>query len=85
MALVFDSGLGAYVVVGVDDLFFYKGFYYRLHDDKWSISVWPDRRWRPLSRRTLPPGLKGYESAKAKLKPNKHKQGRGHGPPASHR
>lgn len=37
--VVFDSGRGIYVVVGMPDVFFHEGRYYRRHEGSWQVSV----------------------------------------------
>ena len=81
--LIFDSGLGVYVVVDLDRVFFHQSHYYRLRDGGWSVSIRPDGGWGSVARRDLPAGLHTYGGKPGKSKKAKH--GRGHGPPASHR
>jgi hypothetical protein len=72
--LVFDSGLGLYLVVGWPGHFYDTGHYYRKADGVWLISTRLDTGWVAVSAKKLPPGLA--------------KKGRGpkKGPhPASHR
>jgi hypothetical protein len=56
--LVYDSGLGAYVVVGMTGVYFYDGIYYRYTRDHWYYTRDLGKNWR-LNRgdRGLPPGL----------------------------
>lgn len=56
--LVYDAGLGAYVVVGYPGVYFHDGHYYRLHDGRWHVGVELDGPWRPAPPRALPPGLR---------------------------
>ena len=57
--LLYDSGLGVYVVVGVPDFYFIDGNYYRHSHDGWYYSREYDRDWKPYKDhdRKLPPGL----------------------------
>jgi hypothetical protein len=43
--LVFDSGLGVYVVLGRPDYYFWDNRYYRYHDGHWQFSADVDGRW----------------------------------------
>ena len=69
--LVFDSGLGVYVVVGVPNHFYWDGTYLRLDDGRWYASVEIDGGWKPRDSGSLPPGLRKKSHAS--------KNGRGHG------
>ena len=42
--LVFDSGIGAYIVLGFDDLFFFDGVYMRFYDNRWHTADRHDGR-----------------------------------------
>lgn len=55
--LVFDSGLGVYLVAGVDRTYFYDGRFYRFRRGHWEESRDYDGNWRRSSGRRLPPGL----------------------------
>ena len=76
--MVFDAGLGAYVVVGWEDVFFLGDHFYRLNQAGWEISLRLDGGWTSIDTHRLPRGL-GKQAHKAK----RHR-GR-HGPPAKHR
>jgi len=55
--LVFDSGLGVYVVVDRHNHFYTKGRFYRYAHDGWQISTQLDGGWHQVARPALPPGL----------------------------
>ncbi len=55
--LVFDSGLGVYVVVGVPGRYYWDGYYLRVDGDQWYASVSLDGDWEKRGARKLPPGL----------------------------
>lgn len=56
--LLYDSGLGVYIVVGAPDFYFIDGFYYRHSHDGWYYSREYDRDWQPFKdHHKLPPGL----------------------------
>jgi hypothetical protein len=71
--LVFDSGLGVYVVVDLTDVFFYEGHYYRCEGERWFISPRPRDGWLVVAVTEVPGGL-----VKAKGKP-KGGNGKGKG------
>ena len=71
--LRFVSRLGVYVVVGHTNLYFHDGWFVRVHDGIWEVSVRLDGPWKPKRAGRIPPGLRAKHHAK---KP-KH---RGHGP-----
>lgn len=75
--LVFDSGLGVYVVVGLPGVYFHDGAYYRFDHDHWYYSRELKDDWREYKDdRGLPPGLmkkhgkekKGKDKGKGKEK-----------------
>ncbi len=72
--LVYDSGLGVYVVIELDDHFYFKGHYYRHGEDQWEIGVHVDGPWEVVAEKSLPKGLRGKKKGKAKGKgkPEKH-------------
>jgi hypothetical protein len=75
--LVFDSGLGVYVVVGTPDCWWLDGGYYRWRDGVWSMGVHVSGPWTAVEVGKVPSGLRGYKG-------NKHGKGKGKGgPPAS--
>jgi hypothetical protein len=68
MELVFDSELGVYAVVGLADCYYLDGFYFRLQDGNWQMSVSIDGGWKAAQFEKLPPGLKAKGNAKGKAK-----------------
>ena len=85
--LVFDSGLGVYVVVALEDVFYHVGHYYRWHDARWSRSDRSDGGWKVVVVSELPAGLKSYRGPagkpkKAKGHKHKHKHKSGAASPA---
>lgn len=56
--LVFDSGIGVYVVVGHSDHYYHEGYFYRCINGRWEISLEPDSGWAFVAVDSLPPGLK---------------------------
>jgi hypothetical protein len=73
--LVFDSGLGVYIVVGYPDYYYYDGYFYRFCGGAWEISSKPDRGWAGVSSVSLPAGLK----AKGSLSKGNNGKGKGNG------
>ena len=70
--LVFDNGLGVYVVVGMSDYYFWNGSYLRIRDGQWWVSTYLDGDWRPHDTGSLPNGLQArYAKSKGK-KSKKH-------------
>jgi hypothetical protein len=55
--LVFDSGLGVYIVVGLPDHYYSDGRYYRYHRGYWEYSPDLDGPWHGRDKKKLPPGL----------------------------
>lgn len=62
--MVFDSGIGAYIVLGFDDLFFLDGLYLRFYDGRWHSSDRYDGRWRLTDDRHIPRKLRHARSQK---------------------
>ena len=56
--MIYDSGYGLYVVVGVSDCYYHNGYFYRLHGDAWQISVRAEGGWTVVDCDMLPPGLR---------------------------
>ena len=73
--VVFDSGLGVYVVVGLTDHYYHDGYFFRLRSGIWESCPQPDGHWKVVSANSLPIGLQ----AKAKVNSNSNNRGRGKG------
>ena len=75
--LVFDTGLGVYVVVDMSGYFFDNGSFYRYRDNNWEVSIDVDRGWTIVASKKVPHGLlashhgKGHGSDKRKSKKSK--------------
>lgn len=75
--LIYDSGRGVYVVVGLDGHYYFDGRYYRLRNGQWQVGVHIKAGpWEFVSEESIPPGLRGRKKGKAK---SKEHPGRGHG------
>jgi hypothetical protein len=75
--VVFDSERGIQVAVGLPDVFFHAGHYYRERDGRWEVSLSGDSGWR-ISVASEIPGVvvdarKKPHPGPAKRKPAKHK------------
>jgi len=72
--LVFDSGLGVYVVVGMQGVYYWDGAFIRVDGDQWYASFSLDDGWEPQRVSDLPPGLqtKQYRVGKKGKKPKAH-------------
>ncbi len=73
--LVFDTGLGVYVVVDMDEYFFDSGSFYRYRDNNWEVSIDIDRGWTIVASNKIPHGLLAnhHGHGKHKGKGKKHK------------
>lgn len=67
--LIFDSGLGLYVVVGHPDCYYHEGYFYRLHGAVWEMSLQPNTGWACVSISSLPPGLQAKNNGRDKRHP----------------
>jgi hypothetical protein len=56
--LVYESGIGVYVVRGYSDIYFYGDNYYRLHKGSFTISGHVDGPWHKVAVKKLPRGLR---------------------------
>ncbi|MGB2866151.1 MAG: hypothetical protein WBC05_22650 [Sedimentisphaerales bacterium] len=75
MELVYDSGRGVYVVVGLSDHYYHDGYFYRLRGGLWEMSLKPDGGWKAASEKSLPMGLQ----VKVKANGNGNGNGKGNG------
>ncbi len=71
--VIYNSGYGAYVVVGHTDHYFFDGHYYRFYKNNWQVSVSINNpKWKSAKLEILPPGLKAKHKIKlSKAKPFK--------------
>ncbi|MBN2317014.1 MAG: hypothetical protein JXM79_24015 [Sedimentisphaerales bacterium] len=77
--LIYDAGLGLYVVVGYTDYYYYDGTFYRLHAGLWEMSLYPDRDWEPLYHKPLPPGLRAKSNGKVDVQTSSHDRNKSRG------
>ncbi len=71
--MVFNTGMGVYIVVGYPKHYFYDNSYYRYHDGIWKMSVHIKGPWVIITESDLPPGLKKKGKSKKKKHPGKGK------------
>jgi hypothetical protein len=69
--LVFDSGRGVYIVIGLSDHYYHDGYFYRLQGGLWEMSLKPNSGWKVVSGKSLPLGLQ--------VKANSNGNGKGKG------
>jgi hypothetical protein len=65
--LVYNSEIGAYLVMGHDHYYFHNDRFYRLTNGSWEVSVEIGGKWRTIPHKKVPPGLqKKYAYHKVK-------------------
>ncbi len=62
--LLFDSGLGVYVVVGHTDIYFHDGWFIRVHNGSWQVSATLDGSWKAKSAAWVPSSLRSKHHGK---------------------
>lgn len=62
--LVFDSGLGVYVVVDLPGVYFHGDRFYRQANGGWGIAGGPGGPWVAVAERDIPPGLQRQQTRK---------------------
>ena len=75
VTLELDTGRNVYVVVELEDVFFFEKRYYRCEDARWLASVRPDGGWVAIAIGDVPAGLRDYRphgKGKGKAKGKKH-------------
>lgn len=77
LEIVYDSERGIHVAVGLPDIFFHDGRYYRQHDGRWEISLSGDGGWRVSVSSEIPVSVvdarKKSHPGPAKRKPGRRK------------
>jgi len=76
--LIFDGGLGVYVVVDIPNYYYWNGAYLRIEGGQWSTCAYLDGDWKPYSERSVPAGLRAKH-----VKANKN-SAKGKGPAKRH-
>jgi hypothetical protein len=69
--LVYDSSLGAYVVVNIIGVYYQNNLYMRLHDGHWEVSTKFNGPWRWARSREVPAKLKRIHVRKVPKKKTK--------------
>lgn len=64
--LIFDSGLGVYIVDGHPDYYYHEGYFYRVRGSAWEMSLQLNTGWSCVSISSLPPGLQAKSNGKVK-------------------
>jgi hypothetical protein len=64
--LIYDTGIGVYIVAGVVDHYFRDGRFYRYLDGSWTVSVGLGGPWNRVSIGAVPPGLQKKFSGRRK-------------------
>ena len=66
--LVYDSGRGVYVVVGLPDHYYCDGHFFRIRGGQWEVSLNTNHGWRPAYGDSIPHGLRSKGKSKGKWK-----------------
>jgi hypothetical protein len=66
LELVFDSGLGVYVVIGLPGIYFQDEHFFRHTDAGWQISLHHDSGWTLAVQSDVPSGLRSGPPGQAK-------------------
>jgi hypothetical protein len=70
VTLVFDSGLGIYVVAELPGTYFQdERFYRRLANGGWGVAAWPNGPWSAVGTGALPPGLRASAAPGVSITP----------------
>jgi hypothetical protein len=77
--LVFDSGLGVYMVVGFPDYYYWNGVYLRVDAGQWVQAPYLDAHWTPFPADHVPGGLRARADEPGKGNARGHGKGNGHG------
>lgn len=74
--MIYDSKIGAYIVVGWAEHYFDNDVYFRFRDGHWEINVNldNDRGWKHVDDREVPYKLRSSKVKKSKYKDNKREK-----------
>ena len=67
VVLVFDGGLGVYLVPDHPDYYFYNNRYYRFVDSVWHVSPGIKGPWVVVKKKNLPPRFLKIKVPKGKI------------------
>ena len=62
--LEYDSGIGAYIVLGYDDIYFYNNIFVRYYGDYWQVAEQFQGPWRRDDRHFVPDRLRKHRRHK---------------------
>ena len=66
--LVYNSKHGVYVVVGLPDHYYCDGYFFRIRDAQWEVSLNTTHGWELVCEDSVPPGLQTKSKSKGKWK-----------------
>lgn len=75
----YDSGLGAYVILGKSEVYFDNGLYFRYRNGDWQASVNLGSGWYNADKKVVPKKLWSYKDSDRKHAKKKEHPGKGHG------
>ncbi len=75
----YDSGVGAYVVIGKNEVYFDDNLYFRYRNGDWQASVNLDSGWNDADKHIVPSKLWSYKNSDSKHSKKKDNPGKGHG------
>ncbi len=82
--LIFDNGLGVYVVVDVPNHYYWNGAYLRIDGGRWSTSSYLDGDWNPCPEQSVPGGLRAVHAKTGSSKGKGKGKGKGNGAAKRH-
>ena len=71
--LVLDSERGVHIVVGLPDVFFHEGAFYRRFDGRWQVSAKADGGWRVAVSGSVPHAISNAKRHPGPAKAKRHK------------
>ncbi|NQY27333.1 MAG: hypothetical protein HRT92_09185 [Piscirickettsiaceae bacterium] len=74
----YDSGLGAYIVLGKREVYFDDGLYFRYRSGDWQASVNLGNGWYDTNKKVVPHKLWSYKDRDYKHAKQKSHRGKGH-------
>ena len=73
----YDSGLGAYVVLGKNNYYFDNGLYFRYRNGDWQASINIDSGWHNAGKHIVPKKLWSYKESDRKHYEKREHPGKG--------
>ena len=74
----YDSGVGAYIVIGKSEVYFDDNLYFRYRNGDWQVSVNLDGGWNDADKHIVPSKLWSYKDSDSKYYKKKANSGKGH-------